>query len=125
MKLRNLDKWIKGRQQIASKYDEALSLLGITVPKTAEGNNHTYHQYTIAVDGRDGLLEHLNNKGIAARVYYPVPLHLQPCYKYLEYAIGSFPISESLSEKVISLPVYPELTDEKIEYVIDTIKKYM
>ncbi|MDP8298571.1 MAG: DegT/DnrJ/EryC1/StrS family aminotransferase [Candidatus Tantalella remota] len=124
VKLRNLDKWIEGRQKIASKYNEALPSLGVTVPKIVEGNNHTYHQYTIAVDDRDGLLKYLNEEGVAARVYYPVPLHLQPCYKDLGYSTGSFPVSEKKTEDVLSLPVYPELSKEQVEHVIDTVKKF-
>ena len=124
VKLRSLDKWIEGRQKIASKYNEALSPLGVTVPETAKGNNHTYHQYTIAVDDRDGLLAYLNDKEIAARVYYPVPLHIQPCYKELGYSTGSFPVSEKKAADVLSLPVYPELVEEQVQYVIDTVKNF-
>ena len=125
VKLKKLNEWIEQRGKIAARYDEAFAELPITTPKVAEGNNHTYHQYTIAVDNRDELLRHLNEKGIAARVYYPVPLHLQPCYKSLEYGIGSFPMSERVAEKVLSLPVYPELTDEKIKYIIQTVKDFI
>ena len=125
VKLKKLNEWIEQRGKIAARYDEAFAELPITTPKVAEGNNHTYHQYTIAVDNRDELLRHLSKKGIAARVYYPVPLHLQPCYKSLEYGIGSFPISERVAEKVLSLPVYPELTDEKIKYIIQTVKDFI
>jgi dTDP-4-amino-4,6-dideoxygalactose transaminase len=124
VKLKKLDTWLEGRRAIAARYDEAFSPLGIITPKVAEGNAHTYHQYTVAVDERDEFLQHLNDKGIAARVYYPVPLHLQPCYKGLGYSIGSFPVSEKTAEKVLSLPVYPELTEEKVEYIIRTIKSF-
>ncbi|MFC1480179.1 DegT/DnrJ/EryC1/StrS family aminotransferase [Candidatus Omnitrophota bacterium] len=124
VKLKNLDKWIEQRAMNAEKYNEAFAELPIVIPKVAEGNNHTYHQYTIAVDERDELLRHLNDKDIAARVYYPVPLHLQPCYKDLGYSTGSFPISEEKTERVLSLPVYPELTDKKTDYVIQTIKDF-
>ena len=125
VKLKKLNEWIEKRGQIASKYDEAFADLPITTPKVAEGNNHTYHQYTIAVDERDELLRHLNDKGIAARVYYPVSMHLQPCYKGLDYGIGSFPVSERVAERVLSLPVYPELTDKQIKYIIDTVKAFV
>ena len=125
VKLKKLNEWIEQRGKIAARYDEAFAEVPITTPKVAEGNNHTYHQYTIAVDNRDELLRHLSKKGIAARVYYPVPLHLQPCYKSLEYGIGSFPMSERVAEKVLSLPVYPELTDEKIKYIIQTVKDFI
>ena len=124
VKLRKLDGWLEGRRAIAARYNEELSPLGIKTPKTAEGNTHTYHQYTIAVDDRNDLLSFLKDKGIAARVYYPVPLHLQPCYRALGYSIGSFPVSEKAAERVLSLPVYPELNEEKIEYIIQSVKDF-
>jgi dTDP-4-amino-4,6-dideoxygalactose transaminase len=124
VKLKKLDSWIEGRKAIAKRYDEAFSSSGIKTPSVAEGNTHTYHQYTIAVDRRDELLDHLNEKGIAARVYYPVPLHLQPCYRGLGYTEGSFPVSENAAKKALSLPVYPELEEKKIEYVIQTVKDF-
>ncbi|NQT32915.1 MAG: DegT/DnrJ/EryC1/StrS family aminotransferase [Candidatus Omnitrophica bacterium] len=124
IKLKKLDAWLDARRSIAEKYNEAFAEMGIITPMVAEENTHTYHQYTIAVQDRDELLEHLDKNGIAARVYYPVPLHLQPCYKCLEYSIGSFPVSEEKAEKVLSLPVYSELTGEQIEYIIRTVKDF-
>ncbi|MGB2601805.1 MAG: DegT/DnrJ/EryC1/StrS family aminotransferase [Candidatus Omnitrophota bacterium] len=125
IKLRKLDKWFKGRQAIAAKYEEAFAPLGIATPKIAGGNIHTYHQYTIALDDRNGLIQYLKDKGVSARIYYPVPLHLQPCYKGLEYSIGSFPVSEKMAERVVSLPVYPELTDESVQYIIQAVTDFI
>ena len=125
VKLRKLDGWLEGRRNIAEKYNKAFSGVDIKVPSVGEGNVHTYHQYTIAVEDRDNLLKHLNDSGIAARVYYPVPLHVQPCYKELGYAKGSLPVAEEMSEKVISLPVYPELIEEKINYITKTVKDFL
>ncbi len=125
VKLKKLDGWFKGRQAIAEKYNEAFAPLGIGVPRVREGNVHTYHQYTIAVDDRDELIRRLKDNGISARVYYPVPLHLQPCYRGLGYSIGSLPISEKMAEKVLSLPAYPELTDDKVEYVIRAVADFI
>jgi dTDP-4-amino-4,6-dideoxygalactose transaminase len=124
VKLKHLDAWIEKRIEIASKYNSAFQGTGIVTPKTGEGNIHTYHQYTIAVDDREGMLKYLKEKQIGSRVYYPVPMHLQPCYKDLGYKEGDFPISEKAAKTVLSLPVYPELTNEMIEYVIDTVKKF-
>ena len=124
MKLKKLDSWFEGRRKVADKYNKAFSDLAIRIPEILPGNTHTYHQYTIAVDDRDNLLKYLNDKGIAARAYYPVPLHLQPCYKDLGFPEGSMPIAEELSDKVLSLPVYPELSNEQTDYVIETIKSY-
>ena len=125
VKLKKLDFWLDGRRRIAGKYNSALSELGVVVPFIDEGNTHTYHQYTITVENRDNMLTFLNDRKIAARIYYPVPLHLQPCYKDLGYAEGSMPISEELSKKVLSLPVYPELSDQQVEYVVETIKEFV
>jgi dTDP-4-amino-4,6-dideoxygalactose transaminase len=124
VKLRYLNSWIEKRIEIATKYNSAFQGTGITTPKTGEGNIHTYHQYTIAVDDRDGMLQYLKEKQIGSRVYYPVPMHFQPCYKELGYKEGDFPVSEKACKSVLSLPVYPELTNEMIEYIIDTVKKF-
>ncbi len=125
VKLKKLDSWLKGRQDIARRYNEAFAPLGMQVPGVFEGNTHTYHQYTVAVDDRDAFRKHLDERGVAGRVYYPVPLHLQQCYKDLGYQKGSFPVSERLAEKVISLPVYPELSAEAIGHVIRTVEEFM
>ncbi len=125
VKLKKLNEWLDARRAIAAKYDEAFSPLGIITPKVADGNAHAYHQYTMAVEERDRFVQYLNDNGIAARVYYPVPLHLQPCYRDLGYSIGSFPISEELAEKVLSLPIYPELSEEKVNYIIQTVKDFI
>ena len=122
IKLKKLDTWLLRRGEIAAKYNKAFSKSDkIITPKTGKGNIHTYHQYTIAVPDRDGMLKYLEEKGIGSRVYYPVPMHLQPCYKELGYKNGDFPISEKAAKSVLSLPVYPELTEEMIQYVIDTV----
>jgi dTDP-4-amino-4,6-dideoxygalactose transaminase len=121
VKLRKLNSWIEKRIEIAKRYNEAFQGTDIVTPKTGEGNTHTYHQYTISVPDRDGMLNYLGEKGIGSRVYYPVPMHLQPCYKDLGYKQGDFPISEKAAKTVLSLPVYPELTEEMIQYVIDTV----
>jgi dTDP-4-amino-4,6-dideoxygalactose transaminase len=124
VKLKKLDTWLEQRRIIAQKYDESFSSPDIVTPKVGPGNVHTYHQYTIAVDKRDELMQYLQEKGIASRVYYPVPLHLQPCYKDMGYPEGSFPVGEQMARKVLSLPIYPELTDEQTDYVIDSVKGF-
>ncbi|MDD5633859.1 MAG: DegT/DnrJ/EryC1/StrS family aminotransferase [Candidatus Omnitrophica bacterium] len=125
VKLKHLDGWLERRREIASKYNKAFSKIGIKIPEVGKGNKHTYHQYTIAIDERDEFVEYMADKKISVRVYYPVPLHLQPCYKDLNYSIGSFPVAEHASEKVVSLPVYPELTDEQVAYIIDSVKDFL
>jgi len=125
IKLNELDAWLDRRIVIAAKYDAAFGGLNFVTPYVAEKNKHTYHQYTIAYEERDALLRHLGKKGISSRVYYPVPLHLQPCYKNLGYSIGSFPSAEKAAEEVLSLPIYSELTDEKIEYIIQNVTDFV
>ncbi|MFH1395195.1 MAG: DegT/DnrJ/EryC1/StrS family aminotransferase [Candidatus Omnitrophota bacterium] len=124
VKLLELDSWLERKRVIADKYDKAFAPLGVCVPGVCKDNVHTYHQYTIMFEDRNELMSYLNEKGISARVYYPVPLHLQPCYKNLGYSIGSFPVSETVAERVLSLPVYPELSEEKIDYIIQTVKSF-
>jgi dTDP-4-amino-4,6-dideoxygalactose transaminase len=124
VKLRYLDKWLEGRRSIAAKYDSAFKGLPIRIPKVSPGNVHTYHQYTIAVNNRDGLRDFLEANGIGARVYYPVPLYSQRCYAASGYDKKDYPVSERLSGEIISLPVYPELSGEGITYVISKVTEF-
>jgi len=88
-------------------------------------NSHTFHQYTIQVpEKRDELQKFLGNKGIPSMIYYPMPLHLQEAYKYLGYKKGEFPVSEKLSEQVLSLPMHTELTGEQLEYITSAIREF-
>lgn len=80
------------------------------VPVTDRANEHIFHQYTLRVERREALQAHLKAQGIGSAVYYPVPLHLQPCFKHLGYQPGRLPVAERASHEVLSLPVYPELT---------------
>ena len=98
--------------------------MDIETPKVESFNRHIYHQYTIAVKKRDQLKEHLLKNQIGCSVYYPLPLHLQECYKSLGYREGDLPVSEERSRQVISLPIFPELTQEEQEFVVKTIKEF-
>ena len=124
VKLRKLDSWLDARRVVAKRYNEAFLGIPVKTPKIDDGNAHTYHQYTMTVDDRDGLMKYLNERGIGSRVYYPVPMHLQPCYKDMGHKKGDFPVSEEVSASALSIPVYPELSEEKIEYIIDTVKSF-
>jgi dTDP-4-amino-4,6-dideoxygalactose transaminase len=128
VKLNHLDAWTEGRRRNAARYAQ---LLGdaqlrehITLPITAAGNYHVFNQFTIRARRRDELRSYLKDKGIGTEVYYPVPLHLQTCYGDLGYHKGSFPISERAAEEVLSLPIYPELTDDQLTYVAATIRDF-
>ena len=84
-------------------------------------NDHIFHQYTIQVPRRDELQAHLKAKGIGHAVYYPLALHLQPCFAHLDYRRGSLPVTEAAMGSVLSLPIYPELTREQQDMVIETV----
>jgi dTDP-4-amino-4,6-dideoxygalactose transaminase len=123
IKLKYLDEWSDGRKKNADYYDKAFKAVGVTnngliqtpVPvykKSGDRHYHIYNQYTVRVKDRDKLMAHLKANSIGCAVYYPLPLHLQECFAGLGYAKGSFPESERAGEEVLSIPIYPELTDE-------------
>ena len=123
VKLPYLDSWHTGRQRNAAYYNQNLNIDGIIKPKVAyESSHHIYNQYVISVpENRDELRAFLNEKQIGNEVYYPVPFHLQECFKYLNYQKGDFPYSECAAEQTIALPIYPELTDAMKDYIIESI----
>jgi dTDP-4-amino-4,6-dideoxygalactose transaminase len=124
VKLRHLDGWQAERQRSATRYDELLSTLDVVTPFVRPGVTHVYHQYTIRVPHRDGLHQFLKDRGIGTMIYYPLPLHLQKLYHDLGYAEGSLPVSEQAAREVLSLPMYPELTDEQIRTVVEAIGEF-
>jgi dTDP-4-amino-4,6-dideoxygalactose transaminase len=126
VKLRRLDEWQSRRGQIAARYDAGLGELDVETPFVRPGVTHVYHQYTIRVARRrDELIEFLRERGVGSMIYYPLPLHLQKMYYDLGYAEGSLPVSESAGREVLSLPMYPELTDEQVQTVVDTIGEFL
>lgn len=128
VKLNYLDQWTKGRQRNAARYEQlfkAAKLEGrITLPVTEQGNEHVFNQYTMRAQKRDELRAFLKEKGIATEIYYPVPLHLQTCYRNLGYQKHAFPLSERASEEALSLPIYAELTEPQQTYVVETIQQF-
>lgn len=124
-KLNHLEGWNEARREHAAVYSESLkNAAGITVPLTDAANEHVYNQYTIRSERRDELRTHLAECGIGTAVYYPQPLHLQPCFADLGYSRGQFPETERACEEVLSLPVYPELSGEQQARVIDAILEF-
>jgi len=124
-KLPYLADWSAKRRQHAASY--AAGLKGVAQVKTpvVEANNeHIFHQYTLRVERRDALQAHLKAQGIGSAVYYPIPLHLQPCFAHLGYQAGQLPVAEQASHEVLSLPVYPELTQAQVDHVIDSIRGF-
>ncbi|WP_342349839.1 DegT/DnrJ/EryC1/StrS family aminotransferase [uncultured Nitrospira sp.] len=128
VKFQHLVEWTAKRQAHAASYQKLFQACGLeerlTVPVVSSGNTHVYNQFTIRTPQRDELSAYLTQHGIGNRIYYPVPLHLQECYQDLGYHKGDFPVSEQLSQEVLSLPIYPELTPDQLQYVVDTIKAF-
>jgi dTDP-4-amino-4,6-dideoxygalactose transaminase len=124
-KLPYLAGWSEARRSRAARYTRAFSRQAdITPPHTDPANEHIFHQYTIQVPRRDQLGARLKEKGIGSKVYYPVALHLQPCFAHLGYKKGSLPRTEAAMDRVISLPIFPELTDAQQDVVIEAVKGF-
>ena len=124
VKLKYLDDWNEKRRQNAALYDSLLAGSPVGTPAIDTGNVSIYHQYTIAVPERDELQKYLADNDIGSAVFYPKPLHLQDCFKELGCKQGDMPVAEKLCNEVLSLPVYPELSTEGIEYVAATVLKF-
>jgi dTDP-4-amino-4,6-dideoxygalactose transaminase len=125
VKLRHLPDWQKARRENAAKYTELLSgISGIGTPVVPEGYEHVFHQYTIRSKRRDALQKFLSERKIGSTIYYPVPLHLQPLYAGLGHKAGDFPNAEHVANEILSLPMYPELTSDKIERVAASIAEF-
>jgi dTDP-4-amino-4,6-dideoxygalactose transaminase len=128
VKLKHVEAWIAARQAHAAVYDEALREVdGFVSPPRASNRTHAYHQYTVQVHGerRAALQQFLGGQGVETAVYYPVPLHLQPALRLLGYQEGDFPQAELASRQVVSLPMYPELTDQEIRDVITHLQGFV
>jgi dTDP-4-amino-4,6-dideoxygalactose transaminase len=128
VKLPHLDAWTGARQRNAAFYDGAFARakLGTAVrtPHAVPGARHIYNQYIIRARDRDGLRAHLAELKVGSEIYYPVPLHLQECFAYLGHAKGAFAHSESAAQETVALPIYPELTPEQLQYVVDSIARF-
>jgi dTDP-4-amino-4,6-dideoxygalactose transaminase len=122
VKLKRLDRYNDLRRERAAQYSAGLSKVdGVTAPGEYGELKHVYHQYTILTDKRDAVMKALADRGIASAVYYPVPLHLQNCYKDLGYKEGDFPVTERLARQVLSLPIYPELPPPAVDEICSII----
>ena len=128
VRLRHLETWNEERRLVAERYRILFAEhdLGewVTPPLEEKGNRHIYHQYVLRCRSRDLLKEHLAGRGITTRVYYPLSLHLQPCFSYLGYARSDMPVSESLTEEVLALPIFPELEPGEQERVVQAISDF-
>jgi len=130
VKLPHLDGWSDARREHADTYTRLMEETGlaefVTPPFVRPGARHIFHQYVIRVAAarRDALIEHLKQNGVGTKVYYPVPLHLQPCFADLGYREGDFPESERAARETLALPMFPELNGVQQEYVIETIRRF-
>ncbi|MCP3925603.1 MAG: DegT/DnrJ/EryC1/StrS family aminotransferase [Desulfobacterales bacterium] len=127
IKLKHLDSWTKGRQENAEIYRKLFkeaALKNVKLPEEVQ-SRHIYNQFIISVDEkRDELRQFINDNGIGNDIYYPVPLHLQNCFTDLGYKKGDFPNSESAADSTIAIPIYPDLNEDQLIYVVETIKKF-
>jgi len=133
VKFKYLDKWLEDRFRVALRYqllfEKHYSAHKIRLPlnnvyNLASQKNHTFNQYVIYAEDRDKLQKYLKEKGIGTNIYYPLCLHLQECFKHLGYKEGDFPVAEEASKHVLALPMYPELTKEEQEYIVDKINEF-
>jgi len=123
VKLKNLPAWNESRRRNATLYSTFLNGSGaIITPKEMDYARHVYHIYAIRVRNRDALIAQLGEKGIGCGIHYPVPVHLQTAYQSLGLEAGSFPVAEKCASEFVSLPMFPELTEEQIRYTTDTVK---
>jgi len=128
IKLKHLDTWSKGRQRNARLYDRAFEAAdlgkGVETPRVVPGARHIFNQYVIRVRDRDKLRQHLMAAGVGTEIYYPVPLHLQECFEYLKHRKGDFPHSERAAEETLALPIFPELTEAQLQYVVHSVADF-
>ena len=138
VKLKYLDQWITKRRENADSYDRLFKeaeLVGaedevlsekkpVKLPFVREGNYHVFHQYVIRAHNRDQLKAFLNQHDVGCGIYYPLPIHLQDCYRTLGYQEGSLPETEQATREVLALPIFPELTLEQLETVVSTIRRF-
>jgi len=124
VKLKYINSWNEARRNHASSYRKLLQNTDIILPTEQNDNKHIYHIFAVRTADRDNLLNKLKNEGIGAGIHYPIPLHLQPAYRYLGYKKGDFPITEKCAREIISLPMYPELDEGKIKKIAEVINKF-
>ncbi|MBI5827453.1 MAG: DegT/DnrJ/EryC1/StrS family aminotransferase [Deltaproteobacteria bacterium] len=125
VKLKHLESWTGGRVKNAARYDRLFRKAGleglVALPYIQDGNRSVFNQYVVSVKKRDELRSHLSQIGVSTEIYYPLPLHLQRCFKYLGYRKGDLPVSEKTAKEALALPIYPELREAEQKYVVSGI----
>jgi UDP-2-acetamido-2-deoxy-ribo-hexuluronate aminotransferase len=126
VKLKFIDEYTRRRNQVAKYYNEYLPKHFLQIPFRSVNSSHVYHQYTVKIEAsaREALQKHLTANGIPTMIYYPVPLHLQRAYFKKEFGKGSFPVTEKLSQTVLSLPIHTEMEKEELEFICSTIQAF-
>jgi dTDP-4-amino-4,6-dideoxygalactose transaminase len=128
VKLPHLDEWTAARQRNAAYYQRAFAHArldeAVRTPPATHGMRHIYNQHVLRVRNRDALRAHLTAAGVGTEIYYPVPLHLQQCFAYLGHKAGEYPLSEQAAAEALALPIYPELSEGQLQYVVDSIVAY-
>lgn len=123
-KLPHLERWNERRRHIAALYTAILGDTELELPLETDGAHHVYHLYVVRTPHRDALQKYLADRGIETAVHYPTPIHLQEAYRWLGLGPGSFPVAERLASQLLSLPIYPELTDAKVRQVAEAIRNW-
>jgi dTDP-4-amino-4,6-dideoxygalactose transaminase len=127
VKLKYLDRWSDARRRNAEHYDGLFAEAGVeevVTPAVRPNRRHIFNQYTIRCTRREELMDFLKRRGVGSEIYYPVPLHLQECFAHMGYRPGDLPVTERASRECLSLPVYPELTEEMRRYVVEKIAEF-
>lgn len=128
IKLKYLDEWTAGRQKNADYYDAGIKARGLSnkvkTPVRLNGYRHIFNQYILQVDKRDSLIEYMKERNIGCEIYYPVTFNNQECFKYLGYKQGDFPAAEKAADKTLAIPIYPELSAEQKDYILDMIADF-
>ncbi|MCI0595797.1 MAG: DegT/DnrJ/EryC1/StrS family aminotransferase [candidate division Zixibacteria bacterium] len=124
VKLKHLENWTDGRRKKVARYNQLLAGIPVETPFEPDYNYHIYHQYTIAAPKRDELRKFLTGREVGTEIYYPLPLHQQECYLSLGYKKGSMPAAEGRAVEVLSLPIFPELTDAEQDFVAGSIREF-
>lgn len=124
-KIPYLNEWNEARRQVAEWYTDELRNMALKLPTEAAGVRAVYHLFVIQIDERDACLEYLHKKDIMAQVHYPSLIHLQPCYEHLGYRPGDFPVAEAAVGRILSLPIYPELTQDQVGIVANALSSFI
>lgn len=124
VKLTRLNAWNERRAELAAIYNDVLAGTGIALPTVSDGNNHTWHQYTVRTDKRDELIAFLKGREVDAMIYYPVPLHFHSPYERFGEGAGSLPVTEQVAREVVNLPIHPHLSDDQVRWVAESVREF-